>query len=187
MTSSTTSAFPPIASRSRRWPAPGRPTRPRRPGVTTSDARPRLTITGSHGDDPLAAVVDRLGLGAFVELRGWLSRDELEGLYAEATALVFPTRFEGFGLPPLEAMSRGCPVIVSDIPVMHEVAGDAALYVDPLDAESIAGGIRSLLQAPRERERMSRAGLARAAEFSWEATADATRAAVLAAGMRRNG
>ena len=144
-----------------------------------ADERPRLTITGSHGDDPLAPTVDRLGLRDWVDLRGWLSRDELERLYAESTALVFPTRFEGFGLPPLEAMSRGCPVIVSDLPVMHEVAGDAAVYVDPSDPEAIADVIRSLLRDPAERERMSRAGLARAAEFSWEATAAATRAALL--------
>ena len=144
-----------------------------------ADERPRLTITGSHGDDPLALTVDRLGLGDRVDLRGWLSRDELERLYSESTALVFPTRFEGFGLPPLEAMSRGCPVIVSDLPVMHEVAGDAAVYVDPADPEAIADAIRSLLGDPAERERMSRAGLVRAAEFSWEATAAATRAALL--------
>jgi glycosyltransferase involved in cell wall biosynthesis len=142
-----------------------------------ADERPHLVITGSHGDDPLAPVVDRLGLGDSVTLRGWLSRDELDGLYAESTALVFPTRFEGFGLPPLEAMARGCPVIVSDLPVMHEVAGDAAMYVDPTDPGGIADAIRSLIDSPAERERMSRAGLARAAEFSWDATAAATRAA----------
>jgi glycosyltransferase involved in cell wall biosynthesis len=143
-----------------------------------ADARPHIVITGSHGDDPLAPVVDRLGLGGSVTLRGWLSRDELDALYAESTALVFPTRFEGFGLPPLEAMARGCPVIVSDLPVMHEVAGDAAVYVDPTDPGAIAGAIRSLLDSPDERERMSRAGLARAAEFSWDATAAATRSAL---------
>ncbi len=141
--------------------------------------RPHLTITGSHGEDPLAPTVERLGLRDSVDLRGWLGRDELERLYAESTALVFPTRFEGFGLPPLEAMARGCPVIVSDLPVLREVAGDAALYVDPHDPDAIADAIRALLGAPAERERMSRAGLARAAEFSWQATADATRAALL--------
>lgn len=141
--------------------------------------RPHLTITGSHGDDPLAPVVERLGLRDSVTLRGWLGRDELERLYAESTALVFPTRFEGFGLPPLEAMARGCPVIVSDLPVMHEVAGDAAAYVDPHDPDAIAGAIRALLDSPDERRRMSLAGLARAAEFSWDATAAATRTALL--------
>ena len=70
-------------------------------------------------------------------------------------------------------------MIVSDLPVLHEVAGDAAVYVDPRDPDAIADAIRALLRAPAERERMSRAGLARAAEFSWEATAAATRAALL--------
>jgi glycosyltransferase involved in cell wall biosynthesis len=124
-------------------------------------------------------VVERLGLRDHVDLRSWLSRDELDRLYAESTALVFPTRFEGFGLPPLEAMARGCPVIVSDIPVLHEVAGDAAVYVDADDPEAIANAIRSVLDSPVERERMSRAGVARAAAFSWEKTAAATRDALL--------
>ena len=144
--------------------------------------RPLLVITGSHGDDPLIPVVERLGLAEHVELRGWLSAGELDRLYAESTALVFPTRFEGFGLPPLEAMSRGCPVIVSDIPVMHEVAGDAAVYLDPTDPDAIADAMLMVLDAPLERERMSRAGLARAAAFSWEQTAAATRPTLLRAG-----
>jgi len=141
------------------------------------DRRPTLVITGSHGDDPLAPVVERLGLGEHVRLCGWLSPDELDRLYRESTVLVFPTRFEGFGLPPLEAMARGCPVIVSDLPVLHEVAGDAALYVDPVDPEALAAAIRSVLESPSLRERMSQAGLARAVEFSWDRTAEATRAA----------
>ena len=143
--------------------------------------RPFLVITGSHGADPLVPAVDRLGLGAHVDLRGWLSGEELERLYAESTALVFPTRFEGFGLPPLEAMARGCPVIVSDIPVMHEVAGEAAVYVDPTDPDAIARAIRSVLDDPLQRERMAREGLARAAGYSWERTAQSTRAAILTA------
>jgi glycosyltransferase involved in cell wall biosynthesis len=141
--------------------------------------RPTLVITGSHGEDPLAPVVDRLGLRDHVDLRGWLSRDDLDRLYAESTALVFPTRFEGFGLPPLEAMARGCPVIVSDLPVVHEVAGDAAVYVDPADPSAIAHAIGLVLDSAEKRERMSRAGLARAAGFSWERTAAATRDALL--------
>lgn len=143
--------------------------------------RPTLVITGSHGDDPLRPVVERLGLGPWVQLRGWLERAELERLYAEATALVFPTLFEGFGLPTLEAMSRGCPVICSDLPVMREVAGDAAAYVDPEDPVAIATTIERVLADDDERERMSRAGAARATGFSWERTADGTRQGLLTA------
>lgn len=140
--------------------------------------RPRLVITGSHGDDPLAPLVERLGLADAVELRGWLAADELDRLYAESTALVFPTLFEGFGLPPLEAMARGCPVIVSDLPVMREVAGDAARYVDPTDAASIARAIEAVCVDAGLRAHMSAAGLARAAAFSWDRTAAATRDAL---------
>lgn len=141
--------------------------------------RPRLVITGSHGDDPLSPVVARLGLDASVELRGWLPADELERLYAESTALVFPTLFEGFGLPSLEAMARGCPVICSDLPVMREVAGDAARYVDPTDAASVARAIEAVCSDENLRSRMSAAGLARASRFSWARAAAATREAFL--------
>ena len=147
--------------------------------------RPSLVITGSHGDDPLAPLVERLGLDDHVDLRGWLSRDELDHLYAESTVLVFPTRFEGFGLPPLDAMARGCPVIVSDLPVLREVAGDAAVYIDPADPEAIARAIRSLLDSPGDLERMSQAGIERAGRYSWERTAAATREALLEVLSRR--
>lgn len=146
-----------------------------------ADERPELVITGSHGDDPLAPVVERLGLGGRVRLRDWIDSAELERLYAEATALVFPTLFEGFGLPTLEAMARGCPVICSDLPVMREVAGDAASYVDPSDARSIATAITAVLSDPAARSRMAAAGLERASRFSWERTAEATRDALLSA------
>lgn len=141
--------------------------------------RPRLVITGSHGEDPLAKQVANLGLGDSVELRGWIDRAELERLYSEATVLVFPTLFEGFGLPTLEAMSRGCPVICSDLPVMHEVAGDAAHYFDPLDSADIARTLAQLLDAPAELARMAAAGRARASRFSWERAAGDTRKALL--------
>jgi len=146
--------------------------------------RPTLTITGSHGRDPLAPHVRRLGLGEWVSLRGWLSRTDLDDLYTTATALVFPSRFEGFGLPPLEAMARGCPVIVSDLPVLHEVTGDAARYINPLDPADIAAAIREVCASSVLRDQMSRAGLVRAATFSWDATATATRAGLLVAASR---
>lgn len=139
--------------------------------------RPLLVITGSHGDDPLAELVTRLGLENWVSLRGWLSAEELDELFDRSTMVVFPTLFEGFGLPSLEAMSRGCPVLCSDIPVMHEVAGDAARYMDPYDPAAIGAEIARLLNNRDELDAMSRAGIARAAEFSWSRTADGVLAA----------
>lgn len=134
--------------------------------------RPLLVITGSHGADPLAPIVARFGLERWVSLRGWLTAEELDELFDTSTLVVFPTLFEGFGLPPLEAMSRGCPAACSDIPVMHEVAGSAARYFDPHDPVAIAAEIQRLLDSPAELAEMSRAGVARAAEFSWPRTAD---------------
>ena len=136
--------------------------------------RPQLVITGSHGDDPLTPLVAELGLEDWVSLRGWLTPEELDALYVESTLFVFPTFFEGFGLPVLEAMAHGCPVLCSDIPVLHEVAGDAAIYVDSHDAPRLADSISTLLSAPEELVRLASAGLARAAEFTWDRTAQQT-------------
>lgn len=134
--------------------------------------RPRLTIAGGAPDDPLAAVVARTGTADAVRLDGWISEAELERRYATAAITVIPTRFEGFGLPVLEAMARGCPVLCSDLPVLREVGGDAAAYVDSTDAAALADGIRALLADPARRDAMAAAGRARASEFTWERTAD---------------
>ncbi|TFD29408.1 glycosyltransferase family 4 protein [Cryobacterium cryoconiti] len=139
--------------------------------LVPAESRPHLTVTGSHGDDPLAPVVAGLGLEAWVSLRGWLSSEELDRLYAESSLIVFPTLFEGFGLPVLEAMSRGCPVVCSDIPVLHEVAGDAAVYVAPQDAAALAATMAGLLDDPAELARLSAQGRDRARTFSWARTA----------------
>jgi glycosyltransferase involved in cell wall biosynthesis len=136
--------------------------------------RPKLIITGSHGDDPLLPTVQRLGLSADVELRDWVSTAELAALYNGAGAYVFPTLFEGFGLPVLEAMARGCPVIGSDIPVLHEVGGDDMTYVDPRDPASIAAGVRDVLNDHEKQAVMAAAGRKRAAAFTWQRAADAT-------------
>jgi glycosyltransferase involved in cell wall biosynthesis len=138
--------------------------------------RPRVVITGSHGDDPLLPLVERLGIASTTSLLGWVDDAEIERLYAQASAVVIPSLFEGFGLPVLEAMSRGCPVISSDLPVLHEVGGDAPVYVDARDPDALARRIRELLADPAERQARSAAGLERAAGFSWETTARSTAA-----------
>ncbi|HEX4725041.1 MAG TPA: glycosyltransferase family 1 protein, partial [Pseudonocardiaceae bacterium] len=109
-----------------------------------------------------------------VELLGWVSEDELAARYDHASAYVFPTLFEGFGLPVLEAMARGCPVLGSDIPVLHEVGGDDMSYFDPLDPAAIAVAVRKLVNDPDARSALAVAGRKRAATFSWQKTADAT-------------
>lgn len=136
--------------------------------------RPRLVVTGSHGEDPLRPVVERLDLAGDVDLRGWVSAEELADLYNGASAYVFPTLFEGFGLPVLEAMARGCPVIGSDIPVLHEVGGEDMVYFDPRDPTAIAGAVRRVVGDAAAQEALAAAGRKRAATFTWQRAADAT-------------
>ncbi len=97
-----------------------------------------------------------------------VSRRELPFFYAGAYCLVFPSIYEGFGLPPLEAMSFGCPVITSNVASLPEVCGNAALYTDPYDVSSLKDAIEGLILNPVARERFARAGMERAALFSME-------------------
>ncbi|HEV7772178.1 MAG TPA: glycosyltransferase family 1 protein [Conexibacter sp.] len=138
--------------------------------------RPMLAFVG-HGTDcgALRARARELGLEHDVRLLGGISSARLEDLYAAAALLVTPTRYEGFGLPVLEAMARGVPVACSDIPVLREVAGDeAAVWLDPGDAGTIAAAMRALLAGGADVERRRAAGRERAARFTWDATAQAT-------------
>jgi glycosyltransferase involved in cell wall biosynthesis len=105
-----------------------------------------------------------------VENRGRVPYDELVSLYRTASALVFPSLYEGFGLPPLEAMACGCPVAVSRATSLPEVCGDAAEYFDPGSAEDMARAVLAVLDNP---EAYVQRGLERAARFTWEATARA--------------
>jgi glycosyltransferase involved in cell wall biosynthesis len=111
---------------------------------------------------------DRVRLPEAVEARGHVSADELVDLYRTAACLVFPSLYEGFGLPPLEAMACGCPVATSNATSLPEVCGDAAEYFDPLSTEEAAAAILRALEG-----RLVERGLARAAGFTWDACARA--------------
>jgi len=100
--------------------------------------------------------------------------DELRALYAGAAAFAFPSRYEGFGLPPLEAMALGAPVVVASAASLPEVVADAALLTPPGDAPALAAALERILGEPELRTHLVAAGLARAGELTWEATADAT-------------
>ena len=115
-----------------------------------------------------------LGITADLRLLDWVSGPELEGLYALADVFVFPSLYEGFGLPVLEAMRRGVPVACSDRSSLPEVAGDAALLFDPEDPRAITAAIERLLGDPVAADRLRAAGRAQAARFTWAATARAT-------------
>ncbi|MFC7361384.1 glycosyltransferase family 4 protein [Nocardioides astragali] len=142
--------------------------------LVEEDVRPRLVITGARGEDPLAPVVAETRMERWVELRGWVDDDELADLQRRARALAFPTLAEGFGLPILEAMSLGLPVLASDLPVLREVGGDAAMWFDPLDLESIADALRTAATRPDVLSALAAVGLERARLFSWERVARET-------------
>jgi len=127
------------------------------------------------GDGRLAPAVT----GPGVRRLGHVADADLPALYAGALALVLPSRLEGFGLPPVEALAHGTPVIASDLPVLREVLGDAgARYVPPGDAPALADALLALERDPAERKRLLAAGRAAIARLSWAATARATRAAL---------
>ncbi len=109
--------------------------------------------------------------GAQVRLLGYVSDDELAALYQACTLFCYPSLYEGFGLPVLEAMTCGAPVLTSRVSSLPEVGGDGAAYVDPLDVADIRGVLARLLASEGERRALAERGRARAAAFSWERTA----------------
>jgi glycosyltransferase involved in cell wall biosynthesis len=127
----------------------------------------RLVVAGPERDPELARELTRRG----AELRGYVDRSTLAELYRGAACLVFPSRYEGFGLPVLEAMACGTPVVATPDAAVREVAGDAAVYAEP---DRLAEGVRRALS---DRDRLVAAGLERARHYSWEETARRTLAA----------
>jgi glycosyltransferase involved in cell wall biosynthesis len=106
-----------------------------------------------------------------IEFVGYPDDNQLVELYRNAALLSFPSFYEGFGLPPLEAMACGCPVVVSNVASLPEVCGDAAYYVDPYNVESIAEGMYKVLTDEALRQGLIEKGFARARFFSWEKSA----------------
>ena len=116
----------------------------------------------------LRRAVDRYKLHKHVRFLGFVGDDTLAALYRLATVFVFPSLYEGFGLPPLEAMASGTPVVTSNVSSLPEVVGDAAVLVDPYNAEAIADGMRRVLTDPGLCATLHQRGLERARTFSWE-------------------
>lgn len=105
-----------------------------------------------------------------VRFLGYVPDDDLPGLYCGAEVFIFPSLYEGFGLPPLEAMACGCPVVVSNTSSLPEVCGDAAYYVDPYEIESIVEGIRAVVSDSELKRNLCHKGIERAKMFTWEKT-----------------
>jgi glycosyltransferase involved in cell wall biosynthesis len=135
-----------------------------------------LVLAGYTGwqHEKLISADDRAVLGSRLREVGRVRQPELESLYAGATVFAFPSLHEGFGLPVLEAMSAGVPVVASDIPALREVSGDAAVLVPPGDSEAWAEALGSVLDSPARQAELAGAGRRRATNFSWTRTAEAT-------------
>ena len=139
---------------------------------TLGDSVPELVVVGATGWGYVSQVADfSSSVKSRVHFAGFVQPGDLGAIYKAAEVLCYPSLMEGFGLPILEAMSYGTPVVTSKGSSTQEVAGNAAVLVDPLDVSSIADGV---LQAIRHRSELSRLGLARASEMTWQATATKT-------------
>jgi glycosyltransferase involved in cell wall biosynthesis len=136
----------------------------------------RLVIAGLRGFDTanLEGLRQELGLSDAVEFTGWIPREDLYDLYARASAFVYPSTFEGFGLPVLEALAAGVPTACSNIEPLSSTAGDAALQFDPEDETALLDTITRLVSDQALRAQLSAAGPERAAQFSWQTTAQLT-------------
>jgi glycosyltransferase involved in cell wall biosynthesis len=140
------------------------------------EGRPVLVLPGysTAHEKELRERALALDIGEDVRLPAWISAEDLEGLWALARAFAFPSLYEGFGLPVLEAMARGVPVACSNASSLPEVAGDAALLFDPRDEPAIAAALGRLLEDRALADDLRARGLARAREFTWERTARLT-------------
>jgi glycosyltransferase involved in cell wall biosynthesis len=146
-----------------------------------ADPTRRLVIVGGHDPRVFADSANKGDDPSGVVRTGPVADAQLKALYGQATALVFPSVYEGFGLPPLEAMACGCPVAAAQAASLPEVCGDAALYFDPRSTDAIAATLQRLFDDAPLCERLRAAGLARAAAYRWDAAADLLRAEVDAA------
>jgi glycosyltransferase involved in cell wall biosynthesis len=135
-----------------------------------------LVVAGRAGLDQeqLGTQADDLGIGERVRFTGWVGDRDLEGLYRLASAFVFPSLMEGFGMPVVEAMYRGVAVACSNVSAMPEVAGDAAELFDPADPDAIAAALTRLLDDPERRAELVARGHERWKAFSWERAAEET-------------
>jgi glycosyltransferase involved in cell wall biosynthesis len=144
-----------------------------------AERRPIVVLPGypTPHEAELREHAEVLSISDDVRFTGWSSAADVEGLFAMSEAFVFPSFYEGFGLPVLEAMARGVPVACSDRASLPEVAGDAAILFDPDDPGGIATALERLLADRVEADRLRAAGRARAARFTWERAAGLTLAA----------
>lgn len=137
---------------------------------------PPLVLAGAPGwqHERILTHARELGVKSHIVFAGYIPREHLPGVYAAASALLYPSLYEGFGLPPLEAMGCGTPVLVANTSAMPEVVGDGGILVDPRDPHQIAEGILRITQDRMLRQQIMEQGLERAKRFRWEEAARRT-------------
>ena len=133
----------------------------------------KLVFVGPWGwsMNNFAREIEELGLSSFVQFLGYVPASALPAIYSMATVFVFPSLYEGFGLPPLEAMACGTPVLSSNNSSLAELYASAAQLIDPLDEEDLTSGLRQILDDPEWQAELSQRGMKRAGQFSWERAA----------------
>jgi len=143
---------------------------------TQTAHRPQLVIAGGEGwlMNDMFAFIKESGISERLRFTGYLSDEELRALYSSCKVFLYPSVYEGFGLPPLEAMACGAPVVAGRIPSLQEVLGSNARLVDPLDVNALARGIVELIEDEDQRQKLAAAGVEHARKFSWEKTARLT-------------
>jgi glycosyltransferase involved in cell wall biosynthesis len=144
----------------------------------------QLVIVGPSGFRSrwVKETIVRRGMADAVRLLGYVPEEDLVGLYNAAIAMVYPSVYEGFGLPVVEAMACGRPVIAANTSSLPEVAGDAAILVDPFDVSALHAAMLRIVTDARQAEELGARGLARSVQFSWPRTAAAALAAYRSAG-----
>lgn len=144
--------------------------------VAEAGAQHHFVVVGGRGwfDEQLVSLLNNSDLGDRIHVTGYVSDAQLIDLYRTAACFVFPSRYEGFGLPPLEAMACGAPVISSNRTSLPEVVGDAGILVDPDDRDAITDALEQVLGSAKFREELAAKGIERAGQFSWRTAAQRT-------------
>ncbi|MGQ9881101.1 MAG: glycosyltransferase family 4 protein [Armatimonadota bacterium] len=150
---------------------------------------PPLVLVGAPGwrSERILALARQQGVEGQLHFAGYISRENLPGVYAAAQALLYPSLYEGFGLPPLEAMGCGTPVLASNVSAVPEVIGDAGVLINPYDVQEMAEGILRIAQDETLRQRMVERGLERAQRFRWDEAAHQTLSVIEQAGGYSSG
>jgi len=144
------------------------------------DAHPELDMqlvligNAGYGYDEVKYILEEYNLASSVIMPGWIPEFDMPAIFSAATAFVFPTLHEGFGIPVIQAMACGVPTLISDIPVLREIAADAALFFDPRSRVDLAEAMNRVASDADLRQNLKAKGLERAAQFSWEKSATET-------------